>query len=158
MATIPIPGVNTPTYQSWAKLVADELNLRACVVGRSTNFAAVGLIPWDSAIYDPDGSWSAANPTRLTVKHAGLYVCGIQATKQNGTGTQTQINWNLNGSNISIALHPAPAAGDHYFNYECVPVVCTVGQYFEMYNQFGTLMVPGGGLNPFKAWIKRISV
>jgi hypothetical protein len=66
MATIPIPGVNTPTYQSWGAAVANDLN-RFNIVDRTGTTNAYGEVqavtPAQAGFTTITGAVSAATST-----------------------------------------------------------------------------------------------
>jgi len=89
------------------------LNLdHACVVRSGTAFslatAAAAAIPFDTVIYDPSGLWAASpNPTRLTIKQAGIYVIVAQCQfGASATGSRI-VYLNKNGSSFNTNTHIA---------------------------------------------------
>ena len=101
------------TASDYNEAVENSNNFRvppACQVRRTTNltsYTSDAGITWESAAYDTEGvsdpMWAASpNPTRVTIKTAGLYVVSF-AGKVDGSATMTLVNAAISVNNNLVS-------------------------------------------------------
>lgn len=101
---------STLTATTFNNLLTNTANYRvppACQVRRTSNltgYTSDAAITWESAAFDTEGAgdpmWAASpNPTRITIRTAGLYVVSLIG-RASGAATITLTNFNIrvNGS------------------------------------------------------------
>lgn len=147
-----------PTFAAGALLTAEQLNtyLRdnlntflnppRCQLSRASGSnqaiasGAFDAISWAAGAeyYDTDNMWAVANPTRITMNTAGLYlISGHAGFAPGGIGSLTKRSLRLTLGAGAVLLREVSdtvvASDTHYWNREVTLIAqFTAGQYVEL--------------------------
>ncbi|MFD6970134.1 hypothetical protein [Streptomyces sp. NPDC059949] len=157
MASVPTPQTFFPGEKVTAaklntstKTVQDFiLNPPRCMVGRSVSNVSVptgttGIaIPWDLEIADTDSMWTAAAPTRITIKTAGVYAItgnvGFLHALSGWRNGSIHRNGALEGM---VQIHPVQQSNHGTHMTVAMELRCAVNDYIELWAKHTTTGSP----------------
>lgn len=112
-------------------------------------------VSFSSSVFDTDTMWNIANPTRLTINTAGLYMFGVTGLIDPSAVGIREYSFRVNGIttiDFTNKLQPSPSYFSHNYPFEL-----QVSDYIEiMVRQTSgaplNLLVAGGFLNACYFW------
>ena len=105
MATPPTFGTGTTPGQADLQFILDPPRAQSFQAATPTTLAdnVMTVLTWDANLYDSDGMWNAGQPTRLTVKTAGLYYCQAMARVPIAAYGDLSINPRMNAGGVAAS-------------------------------------------------------